>query len=94
MTRIVISAVLLAVVSCVNISNVAPRRTVGGSILPAHDGGIYQYGHGLKSWYFYGMSYGMCQESDGCSNSTTGACGFRDDHNVSIFTSPDLSQDS
>ena len=88
---------LIVAVASVNVSvsNVVPRRTIAGAILPAHDGGVYQYGaRGRTSWYFYGMSYGTCRESDGCSNSTTGACGFRDDHNVSIFTSPDLSQES
>jgi hypothetical protein len=81
----------------VRISNVEPRTTVGGATLPAHDGGVYLYGEGEeRGWFFYGMEYGLCEEDPkgGCDNHTTGACGFRTDHNVSIFRSADLSQHS
>jgi hypothetical protein len=79
------------------ISNVAPRTTVDGEILPVHDGGVYRYGAGAEAgWYFYGMSYGLCREDPegGCADHSANACGFRDDHNVSIYRSPDLSQHS
>ena len=79
------------------ISNVVPRSTVTGATLPVHDGGVYLYGAGEeRGWYFYGMEYGLCDEDPlgGCDNHTTGACGFRTDHNVSIFRSRDLSQSS
>ena len=75
------------------ISNTAPRTTVDGEILPAHDGGVYHYGAGAEAgWYFYGMSYGLCKEDPegGCADHSANACGFRDDHNVSIYRSPDL----
>lgn len=79
------------------ISNVKPRTTIAGATLPVHDGGVYLYGAGAeRGWYFYGMEYGLCTEDPhgGCANHTTGACGFRTDHKVSIFRSPDLSQNS
>ena len=87
----------VATATRVLISNAEPRTTVSGATLPAHDGGVYRYGAGAAAgWYFYGVSYGMCEEnpSGGCANHTTGACGFRDNHSVSIFRSPDLSQGS
>ena len=87
----------VATASPVVISNVEPRTTTSGDTLPAHDGGVYLYGvKAERGWYFYGMEYGLCKENphDGCTNHTTGACGFRDNHNVSIFRSPDLSQNS
>jgi len=45
-------------------------------------------------YYYYGASYGDCKEpagDTGCAGMGLGACGFRPDHNVSVFTSPDLS---
>ena len=46
----------------------------------------------------YGMSYGLCKEpagtKNGCANSTVGACGFRLDHNISLYASIDLSSGS
>ena len=79
------------------ISNSQPRTTLDGETLPAHDGGVYHYGAGDEAgWYFYGMSYGLCKEDPegGCADHSANACGFRDDHNVSIYRSPDLSQHS
>ena len=87
----------VAAAARVTISNIEPRTTIAGATLPVHDGGVYHYGMGpQQGWYFYGMEYGMCEENptDGCTNHTIGACGFRTDHNVSIFRSPDLSQNS
>lgn len=89
--------VVAAAAARVLISNVEPRTTVEGATLPVHDGGVYRYGVGeQEGWYFYGMEYGECKENpkDGCTNHTTGACGFRTDHKVSIFRSPNLSQNS
>ena len=39
----------------------------------------------------YGMEYGNYTEgSSGCSNEGPHAAGFRSDHNVSVWSSPDL----
>jgi hypothetical protein len=73
------------------ISNVIPRRDTKGNILDAHDGNIFLY-EGL--YYYYGASYGTCKEPPGPSGCTVwhvGGCGFQLDHNVSLYTSPDLS---
>jgi hypothetical protein len=68
----------------VTISNVIPRRDTEGNILDAHDGNLFLY-DGL--YYYYGANYGLCREPPGPS----GGCGFQLNHNVSLYTSPDLS---
>jgi len=73
----------------VNISNLEPRLDSAGQIVTAHDGNIVQFAPN-GDYHFYGMSYGGCQ-AQGCGK---GACGFQDNHNVTLFTSPDLSQGS
>ncbi|CAF1594274.1 unnamed protein product, partial [Adineta ricciae] len=75
----------------VTISNVIPRRDTNESILDAHDGNVFLYA-GL--YYYYGASYGLCKEPPGPSGCTVwhvGGCGFQLNHNVSLYTSPDLS---
>jgi beta-xylosidase len=75
----------------VTISNVIPRRDTDGNIIDAHDGNVFLY-DGL--YYYYGASYGLCQEPPGPSGCTvwhTGGCGFQLNHNASLYTSPDLS---
>jgi hypothetical protein len=76
----------------VNISNVVPRTDVQGSILDAHDGNVFfDSSSGLYHWV--AASYGECKEpagDSGCAGAALGACGFRTNHNVSVFTSPDL----
>lgn len=75
----------------VTISNVEPRLDTNGDIVAAHDGNIVQFApHG--DYHFYGMSYGSCQ-AHGCRGGTKG-CGFQTTHNISLYTSPDLSQGS
>jgi len=76
----------------VTISNVKPRADVSGVIMDIHDGNTLLLDDGL--YYYYGASYGLCKEpsgSNGCADAGPGNCGFRMDHNVSLFTSPDLS---
>jgi len=75
----------------VTISNVDPRKDVTGSIMDIHDGNTLLLSDGL--YYYYGASYGSCQEpqgDSGCADAGMGNCGFRLDHNVSLWTSPDL----
>lgn len=89
-----IRSVLPILVCCttghiVNISNVEPRLDAAGLVVSAHDGNIVQFSPDGE-YHFYGMSYGDCQ-AQGCGKSS---CGFQDTHNVTLFTSPDLSQGS
>jgi hypothetical protein len=60
---------IVTVVTCseVTISNVIPRRDTAGNIIDAHDGSIFLY-DGL--YYYYGPSYGLCQEPPGPSGCT------------------------
>eukprot|EP00698_Gefionella_okellyi_P002081 TRINITY_DN11960_c0_g1_i1.p1 TRINITY_DN11960_c0_g1~~TRINITY_DN11960_c0_g1_i1.p1 ORF type:complete len:390 (-),score=94.49 TRINITY_DN11960_c0_g1_i1:847-1995(-) len=90
LATLVSSALLLCTCVDVTISNVIPRRDTAGQIMDAHDGNIF-----LKDgvYYYYAASYGDCQEpagTSGCAGAAPGACGFRMDHNVSLFTSTDM----
>ena len=71
----------------VEISNVDPYLDDAGNIVQAKDGNIL---HDGNRWLI-GMSYGLF---NGCANSTVGACGFRLDHNISLYASDDLSSGS
>jgi len=90
---IILLATVISIVTCreVTISNVIPRRDTDGNILDAHDGKVFLY-DGL--YYFFGPSYGLCKEpagTSGCTGWQPGSCGFQLNHNVSLYTSPDLS---
>jgi hypothetical protein len=74
----------------VAISNVKPLLDTQGKIVQAEDGNIVWHG---GRFYKMGMSYGLCQEpagSNGCANNSVGACGFRLDHNMSLYASDTL----
>ena len=74
----------------VTISNVVPRRDTDGAILDAHDSKVV-FKDGLYHWF--AASYGNCTEpagNSGCASVAIGACGFRTDHNVTLYTSTDL----
>jgi beta-xylosidase len=76
--------------SPVVISNVSPRRDTAGAILDAHDSKIVLVG-GVYHWF--AASYGNCTEpagNSGCASVAIGACGFQTNHNVTLYTSPDL----
>lgn len=88
-TSVILGTVVGVVAHTVVISNVEPRRDTTGQILTAHDGNVIQWTSG-GDFHFYGMSYGLCT-AQGCGH---GECGFQETHNVSLFTSPDLSQGS
>ena len=72
--------------------NNAPRLDVTGTIMDAHDGRV-QFYNGL--YYLYAVEYGLCVEPypTGCVQ-TSDKCGFRLDHNISIWTSPTLASGS
>ena len=72
------------------ISNVVPRRDTDGAIMDAHDSKLV-----LKDgvFHWFAASYGNCTEpkgNSGCASVAIGGCGFRTDHNVSLYTSTDL----
>ena len=79
-----------SVVYNVSVSNSDPRRDVRGAILDVHDGNILLH---EGRFFYYGAQYGSCQEppgwSGGCYVAT--GCGFQFNHNLSLYTSDDLS---
>lgn len=89
--------VQLSVAYAVTISNIEPRRDANGAFMDAHDGNILQSEDG-NEFFLYALEYGNYSEATGigirggCPPATeagTGA-GIRWDHNVSVWTSPDL----
>jgi len=61
-----------------------------GQIMDIHDGDTLKVG---PTYFYYGAQYGSCKEpagENGCADFGIGNCGFRLDHNVSLFTSDDL----
>lgn len=80
-----------AIAATVAISNILPRRDTDGNIMDAHDSKIIHH-EGLYHWF--AASYGSCVEPKsprtGCAGGGVGSCGFRTDHNVTLYTSPDL----
>jgi hypothetical protein len=85
--------VALAIPQLVTINNTAPRLDNTGIILDGHDLSIRRVPKG--DYVMYTNSYGLCTAALplGCDQ-TPDKCGFRDDHNVSIYTSPDLTSGS
>ena len=58
--------------------------------MDAHDS-KFLFFNGLYHWF--AASYGDCKEppgKNGCSNVGIGRCGFQTNHNVTLYTSPDL----
>ena len=90
---VAVLAVLAPVALGINItiSNVIPHRDTDGVIMDVHDGNV-MFMNG--TYYYYGASYGLCLEpsgESGCTGAAPGSCGFRLNHNVSLWTSKDLS---
>ena len=77
---------------CVVIDNTRPKLDLDGRIVNAHDGTIRKYG---DYYYYHGAEYGLCAEPPkyGCDQ-TADRCGFHSNHNVSIYKSKDLGNDS
>ena len=79
------------------IDNTVPRRDVQGDLMDVHDGNVFEH-EGL--WYWFGMGYTDCQLETGLIPPRNcpgiylefGHCGFRTDHAVNLYTSPDLEQ--
>eukprot|EP01084_Bolivina_argentea_P069756 126856_1 len=76
----------------ITIDNTQPLLNTNGSILNAHEGVIKRWNNtGL--FYWYAMSYELCNESTIVCDQT-GGCAHTYDHNISIWSSPDLSSGS
>ncbi|CAF3846044.1 unnamed protein product [Rotaria sp. Silwood1] len=59
-----------------------------------HDGNVIQYEKG-GLYYYYGVGYGGCRQflNFGCAGEfLLGDCGFRINHTINLYTSPDLSR--
>jgi hypothetical protein len=73
------------------------RVDVTGRVMDVHDGVIVQF-PGSPLFYWYGMGYTNCSERKGlippvdCPGiyESFGECGFRTDHAINLYTSPDL----
>ena len=79
------------------IDNTKPRRDVYGELMDVHDGNVLEH-EGV--WYMFGMGYTDCQLETGLIPPRNcpgiylefGHCGFRTDHAVNLYSSPDLEQ--
>lgn len=92
--RLCAAALALCVAAAIpiTISNVIPRRDVSGAILDAHDSKL-NFDSATGLYYWHAASYGNCTEPvgpNGCADASPGNCGFQLDHNVTLYTSPDL----
>ena len=100
---LLLSAALLHSVSArlTTIDNTRPRRTNDGLLMDAHDGNIVQW-HAGGRYYYYSMGYQNCTDPAGIFSHAVsqygcpgvlkpiGACGFRTDHALNVYSSPDL----
>jgi hypothetical protein len=91
---LVLACVCAGFVSCTNVTieNDEPQRDQNGAIVDAHDGTVLFH---AGAYMRFAASYGLCKEprgSSGCNPAGDGLCGFRMDHNVSLFRSADLEQ--
>ena len=81
--------------SSLYVDNTAPRVDTDGELMDVHDGNIL-YHEGL--WYWWGMGYTDCVLETGLIPPRNcpgiylefGHCGFRTDHAINLYTSPDL----
>ena len=81
----------------VSISNTECRKDVNGNLMDTHDGNIVQWEANGLYWY-YSMGYQDCKIEHGllppqeCPGiyKPFGHCGFRNDHAVRIYSSPNL----
>eukprot|EP01084_Bolivina_argentea_P056897 104045_1 len=79
----------------VTIDNTKPMLDVHGKIINVHEGHIVRW-EPDGDFYFYGMQYDLCPDTSikcGCKNGVC-PCGWQYDHNVSVYTSTDLSSGS
>ena len=80
------------------IDNTKPRIDVAGNLMDVHDGNVVQWNNEGSLFYWYGMGYQDCMLEKGfipprnCPGiyRKFGHCGFRTEHTVNLYTSPDL----
>jgi len=88
--KTIIGIILLLISICDGyyINNNQPRLDTTGKIMDAHDGSIQQFTPG-GPYYIHAIEYGLCKEpaGEGCSDAAEGNCGFRLDHNITIYKS-------
>lgn len=81
----------------VTINNLLPRLNASGVIMDAHDGSIQRFpaSGDPGAYYMHSAAYGLCKEpaAHGCDQTPT-HCGFRDDHNITVYRSYNLSSGS
>ena len=81
--------------SVVGIDNTKPRVDTHGYLMDVHDGNVFKHNN---TYYWYGMGYTNCTLETGiippynCPGIYLkfGHCGFRTDHAINLYTSPDL----
>lgn len=88
------SEVTTTTTTTTEINNMAPRLDSAGNILNAHDG-TTQLFPGHSGYYMHAAEYGLCKEppQTGCQREAND-CGFRLDHNISIYHSDSLASGS
>ena len=92
------SALLFPCIFSGFIDNTRARRDVEGRLMDVHDGNVVRWNHSDNLFYWYGMGYQDCELERGlippwnCPGiyQEFGHCGFRTDHAVNLYTSPDL----
>jgi hypothetical protein len=92
---VLLAAAVLAIARArtVTINNAAPRLDSTGAIMDAHDCSIRQLPNG--TYVMHTMEYGLCKAPTGMGcDQTPDRCGFRGTHNVTVWTSPDLTSGS
>jgi len=79
----------------VTFNNNLPRLDSTGTILDGHDSSVQKFAKDPPLYWMHTASYGLCKEPKnyGCDQ-TADHCGFQLDHNITIWTSPDLSSGS
>merc|ERR1719348_443070 len=93
--NIFLSIIQIQTCSSSFIDNTVPRVDVEGNLIDVHDGNILKH-EGL--WYWWGMGYRDCLLETGLIPPRNcpgiylefGHCGFRTDHAINLYSSPDL----
>ena len=88
---------LVSFITAAIIDNTVPRTDVDGNLMDVHDGNVERWEEN-NLFHWYGMGYQDCELEKGiipprnCPGiySEFGRCGFRNDHAVNLYTSPDL----
>jgi hypothetical protein len=90
---IVVSLISSSAALPVLVNNSAPRLTRAGGIVDSHNGGLVIAFDG--AYHLYGISFGGCvEQTEGCTNSSVGACGFGTNTTISVYSSANLEQTS